>query len=439
MSNTYALIRMICYSGIGLFSFFVPITINAKTTILFDHCASYLASSFRSASIAFVVLLILYGSLIPFINGSWKTSYLNLTFSVFKIMGLVLACMYFFNIGPSVFFAPDVLPFLFEKLALTVGLIVPLGAVALSFLIGFGLLEFIGVLLEPIMRPLLRTPGYSAVDAVASFVGSYSIGLLITNRIFMQGRYTVREAVIIATGFSTVSTAFMVIVAKTLSLIPFWNFYFWSTLFITFTITSISAYIYPIANLPETRFKKVGVEEDPKLDLSLGRFKQALNAALEQSKKESSLIKVVLENFKEGLNMATIVVPSVLAIGFTGLMLAKYTPTFDVLGIILVPFCYLGGLENELATSRALASSLAEMFLPAIILKDADILSRYVAAVVSVSNVIFFSGSVPCILATKIPISMGKILLIWFVRIALGIVMAAWVGKLGINMGWLAI
>nr|WP_236757881.1 nucleoside recognition domain-containing protein [Aeromonas cavernicola] len=105
-------------------------------------------------------------------------------------------------------------------------------------MLGFGLLEFIGILMQPIMRPLWRTPGHSAIDAVASFVGSYSVGLIITNRVFLSGKYTVREAVIAATGFSTVSAAFMIIVAKTLNLMTFWNFYFWSTLVITFAITS---------------------------------------------------------------------------------------------------------------------------------------------------------------------------------------------------------
>ncbi|CAM4081312.1 hypothetical protein Gste01_02132 [Geobacillus stearothermophilus ATCC 7953] len=63
------------------------------------------------------------------------------------------------------------------------------------------------------------------IDAVASFVGSYSIGLLITNKVFKEGKYTVKEAAIIATGFSTVSVTFMVVVAKTLGLMPIWNAY----------------------------------------------------------------------------------------------------------------------------------------------------------------------------------------------------------------------
>ncbi|EWS58316.1 hypothetical protein Y695_04703 [Hydrogenophaga sp. T4] len=56
-------------------------------------------------------------------------------FSVLKVMGLVLALMYLLKLGPAPLFEKDMLPFLFDKLALTVGLIVPLGAVALAFLV----------------------------------------------------------------------------------------------------------------------------------------------------------------------------------------------------------------------------------------------------------------------------------------------------------------
>lgn len=36
------------------------------------------------------------------------------------------------------------LPFLFERPALSAGVLMPLGVVALSFLLGFGLLEMLG-------------------------------------------------------------------------------------------------------------------------------------------------------------------------------------------------------------------------------------------------------------------------------------------------------
>ena len=67
---------------------------------------------------------------------------------------------------------------------------------------------------------------------------------------YAQRHYTLREAAIIATGFSTVSAPFMVIVAKTLNLMPAWNLYFWGCMAITFAVTAVSARIYPISRLP---------------------------------------------------------------------------------------------------------------------------------------------------------------------------------------------
>lgn len=54
---------------------------------------------------------------------------------------------------------------------LPLSILIPVGAIALSLLVGYGLLEFIGVLMQPIMRKVFNTPGESAIDAVASFVG----------------------------------------------------------------------------------------------------------------------------------------------------------------------------------------------------------------------------------------------------------------------------
>lgn len=106
---------------------------------------------------------------------------------------------------------------------------------------------FVGVIVQPIMRPIFRTPGRSAVDAVASFVGSYSLGLLITNRVYREGKYSAREAAIIATGFSAVSATFMIIVAKTLGLMDLWLTYFFGTL----VVTAITVWMPPLSRIAD--------------------------------------------------------------------------------------------------------------------------------------------------------------------------------------------
>ena len=432
LSKPRALAQLIVFSIIGLVMFFIPFTIGEKSTILFDHGATYLVNQQHTLSVILLFMLMIFGVSKPFIDGSWRKNITHKILTVFKVLGLVLAVMYISGNAPAFMMEKDMLPFLFEKLALPVGMIVPLGALILAFLVGFGLLEMVGVLMQPIMKPIWRTPGASAIDAVASFVGSYSIGLLITNRVYLQKQYSAREAIIIATGFSTVSAAFMVIVAKTLGLMEFWNLFFWSTLVITFIVTAITARIPPISRFDNEL-------DRPNLDYKRGmRLKAAYELGLSTSRRASNFKQILWSNFRDGLTMAAAIVPSIIAVGLTGLLLAKYTPVFDALGLLLYPFTWLGGLPEPLVAAKGMSAGLAEMFLPALLLSEADMLTRYVAGVISISSVLFFSAMIPCVLATEIPISVGKMVIVWFQRVALSILLAAAFGHLAMSLGWIS-
>src|SRR5690625_364525 len=231
--------RFFLYSGIGLFMFFVPITLGEDTTIPLDHAVNWVQDILGPAARWVALVIIAGGAVYPFASGRWRRSPMNTVFALLNIVGLTAAAMLVFDVGPDFLFNPDLGPFLLDSLVIPVGLIVPIGALFLALLVGYGLMEWIGVMVQPLMRPVWRTPGRSAVDAVASFVGSYALGLLITNRLYRSGGYTGREAAIIATGFSTVSVSFMVIVARTLEIMHLWLWYFFLTLIVTYAVTAI--------------------------------------------------------------------------------------------------------------------------------------------------------------------------------------------------------
>src|SRR5699024_9293447 len=241
------IIKLFVFSLIGIFTFFVPITVNGVKTIPLDHMVTFVQNTFTNQVPYYILMVIVLGAIYPFYSNTWNKSMVDITLSLFKVLGAVVTVLLIFNIGPGWLADPDMGPYLFENLVISVGLILPIGAVFLALLVGYGLLEFIGVFLQPVMRPIWKTPGRSAVDAVASFVGSYGIGLLITNRVFKEGKYTIKEATIIATGFSTVSVTFMIIIAKTLDLMSVWNSYFWVTLIVTFLVTAITVRIWPLS------------------------------------------------------------------------------------------------------------------------------------------------------------------------------------------------
>jgi nucleoside recognition membrane protein YjiH len=412
--------KFFVYSFIGAFMFFVPVTIGEKNSIMLDHIVSWIQSNAAGVLPYYALIIIFAGAVYPFASGTWRKSTVNIVFSLFKVIGLFVGIMIVFGFGPAWLFSPNMGPFLFDKLVISVGLLVPIGAVFLALLVSYGLLEFIGVLMQPIMRPIWRTPGRSAIDAVASFVGSYSLGLLITNRVYKEGKYTAREAAIIATGFSTVSATFMVIVAKTLGLMDMWNLYFWITLVVTFIVTAITTRIWPLNSIKDDYYEDSVPQPEVKPEGS--RITAAWNEAQETVKQAPNLLTNIWENLKDGLLMAMAILPSILSIGLLGLVLAEFTPIFDWIGYIFYPFTYILQLPEPMLVAKASALGIAEMFLPALLVVKSGMIVKFVIAVVSVSSIIFFSAVVPCIVATEIPISIPKLIVIWVQRVILTLI-----------------
>ena len=406
-------LRLISYSAVGVFAFFVPFGWNGKNTILLDHIVVFLSTQFRVASIAYVLLMCFFSAAYDFRSGNWNRNPLNRVMAALKILGALLAVMTVFEIGPSFLLRPDVLPFLFYKVVMLIAIIIPIGAIFLPLLVEYGLMDFVGVLLQPIMRPIWKIPGKSAVDAAASFAGSYSVGLLITNRMYKTGGYSAKEAAIIATGFSSVSAAFMVIVARTLGLTDIWNVFFWVTLTVTFIVTAVVVRMPPLSSFPNSYARArpgAGTIDD--------RFmiKRAANAAVQCSANASPVVRSTHDSVRGGVRMVLTVAPIVMSVGTLALLAVKFTPIFEFFGYLFYPLTLLLGIPDAKEVANAVSASLPDMFIPALMSVDISSVSRLIVGVVSISSIIFFDGSIPCILATDIPITVRQLLLIWIQR-----------------------
>ncbi|MFE9243491.1 YjiH family protein [Nocardiopsis sp. NPDC006938] len=415
--------RLIVYSGIGIVMFFVPVTVGDRSAIPLDHLVTLLQAALGPALPHVIWLIIAAGTVVPFVTGTWRRSRVSLVFSLLNVVGLAVASMVVLDAGPDLVMADDLAPFLFNAVAVNVGLLVPVGAVFLAMLMGYGLMEFVGVLLQRVMRPVWRVPGRSAVDAAASFVGSYSLGLLITNRVYQSGRYTGREAAIIAIGFSTVSVTFMVVIANTLDLMGIWLTYFFLTFFVTYAVTAVLVRVPPLSRIPDEPFP--GATPQPEEEVTGNRLGHAWGEVRRALRAAPSLPRNVWVNFVDGVRMSMSILPSIMSVGTLGLVVAHSTPVFDLLAYVFVPFTWVVGLSDPVLAAKAVAVGIAEVFLPATVAAGSeDLVLRLVVGVVSVSSIVFFSALVPCVLATRIPLTVGQLVVIWFQRVILSILVA---------------
>ncbi len=428
--SIYSIGNILKFAGFSIFGvllFFTPITINGVNSIPLDHLITFIRSLHPLVGPVITVGIVTAGGIIPWIDKTYKKDTISFVISVFRLLAIPLIYMALFKIGPEWLMKPDMLPFIFDKVVIPVALIVPIGSIFLTFIICFGLLEFIGVIVRPFMRPIFKVPGKAAIDAVASFVGSFSVAIFLTNRLYNESKYTNREAVIIMSGFSTVSATFMIIVAKTGGMMEKWNFFFWTTLIITFVVSALTVRLWPITKIDNSYVDGVG---KPEVKIPGNILVNAVKEGLETSANSGNLLGTLWSNFSSGMKMIFILAPCGTSIGVLSYVLVKMTPVFDVVSIIFIPFTFILGIPEFKLVAKACAMVLGEMFVPNLLVAKLPMMAKYVVGVTSISAILFFSGSIPCILATNVKFKTSHMILIWFERTVLTIIIASIVGMI---------
>lgn len=420
--NQLNAIKFFVYSLIGIVIFFVPVTINNNSSILLDHFVTWISSALPLLTKIFIMIIIILGAIYPFIKGTWNRNTIETIFTLFKVLGVIIGILLIFNIGPSWLLNEQTGMYVFNYLVIPVGLTVPAGGAVLALLVGYGLLEFVGVYAQKIMYPIWKTPGRSAVNALASFVASFAVGLLITNKEYKEGKFTQKQAVIIATGFSTVTVAFMIVIAKTLHLMDIWNLYFWTTLFVTAAVTACTVRIWPISKISNTYYDHPFIEEDTSELKGKEKLRFAWKKAMDTVESSPDVMKNIWLNFKESLIMTMNILPTILSIGLICLLLAEYTVIFDYLAYVFYPLTWILQIPDSFLAAKGAAIGITEMFLPSLIVVEAPLITKFIIAVTSVSTIIFFSASVPSILSTDIPIRLRDLVVIWFERTVLSLI-----------------
>ena len=253
---------------IGGIFFLLPVPYQGEITVPFDIAVSLVTETFPTAVGIYSLAIIIGGGILTtlamFGDGTflgYDVSYFE-TSNVFwglRIAGLILAPTMFFKLGPEMLHAAGTGGLMWGSLVYSVGVIIPIGAIFITIFVELGGLEFVGTLSRPVMKPLFKVPGRAALDSLASWVGSYSVGLYVTRNVLENGGYHKRDVFTIATCFSTVSIGFVGIVASTLEILSLFPLIFGAYFFCVVITAIILVRLPPIA----TTSKEYIAEPDP--------------------------------------------------------------------------------------------------------------------------------------------------------------------------------
>src|SRR5699024_6647351 len=114
----------------------------------------------------------------------------------------IFAVMVLFELGRVAVYSEDTGGMILHDLLQVLFAVSLFAGLVLPLLMDFGVLEMFGTIMTKVMRPLFKIPGRSSIDALASWIGDGTIGVLLTSKQYEDGFYTKREAAVIGTTFS---------------------------------------------------------------------------------------------------------------------------------------------------------------------------------------------------------------------------------------------
>ncbi len=416
-------LKFYVFSILGILGFLCPITIGGETTILISHFAGFMQNNLMGLVLLITVIsaiITIVGTIGWLIKKEYKSELLNGLFAgggldiTLRLLGSVMYLMVLFEFAPAFLLSPDTGGTTLDLVS-TLYLTFFAGIILMPFITRFGLVEFIGVLVAPFMRKLFKVPGYAAIDAMASFVGDGTIGIVVTDAQYQKGYYTQKEAALIASTFSIVGISFAGAVAQELGFGAIFGL-FYGTIF---TVTVIVALI--MARLPMKKFKDEYYDK-PANNIAQSDEKHTVKEALDLAyiaAGETKITTAFTDALRSIVSIYITFIPIIMFVGTTGLVVATYTPVIDIIAMPIVPILQLIGFAPDIAKEVApsLFVGFADMYLPTIfIASSTSDFARFFVGVMSFTQLIFLSETGMILVKSKIGYSFIDVVKLFLVR-----------------------
>lgn len=427
--SPYATWKFLIPSLIGALLFLCPISYNGEVTIGVGILASFLLSTFGSIIPGFILFLLGFSAIASlaatalkpgFVTRSpfLRATFINGAFGLLvRILAFVFGIMAFYEIGPEAISSRNTGGVVLYDLAPVLLTWFLFAGILLPLLVEFGLMEFVGALVNKIMRPVFTLPGRSSIDAMASWMGAAPVGVLVTMKQYDEGYYTEREASVIATTFSIASVAFSLVVANVVGIGHLFLPFYFAVSVACLVAAIIMPRIPPLSRKTDEYYAPVGKQVDDTIPEGVSLVKWGFDEARRKASGAASPKKLTQIGVETVLDIWLALIPLVMALGTIALVIAEYTPLFKIISYPLIPVLTLLGLPEAAEAAPTFLVGFADMFLPAVLGSGIESeLTRFVLAGVSLTQIIYMSEIGLLILRSNIPVKFWELAVIFVLR-----------------------
>lgn len=430
--NMRNLMIFILGSAFGAFMFLVPIPQGKAFTTMLDFLVKGIKGVIGGQLSYILLVVVTIAAVLSLYNTLCKPEWIekndllrkNFSSTPFylasKVLGAIMAWFIVFKAGPEWLISEDTGSSMIG-LCNTLLCIVTAFSFFLPFLTDCGIMEFLGVIMRPVVNPLFKVPGRASVDLIASWFGASNAAVILTREQYMKGMYTAREAAYIMTNFSVVSIPFCLLIANVIKIPQLFPAFYLCICVVGVVLAFIIARIPPITNLPNTYREAVGknVHEDVPEEMSLFAY------AVENACRRASIFTiggVLRSGFEIVFGMFFDLIPIVVSWGVVALCIATYTPVFDWISYPMGLYLQLLGVEEAFKAAPATLIGFTDMFIPALLLGGVTaIKTKFIVGVLSLIQVIYMTEVGAIVIKSEVPLGFSGLLAIFLERTIIAI------------------
>lgn len=441
MGKTYSLKQKLLFlipSLTGVLIFMIPVKYHGSWTVIVKILADWIANGIGEF-LPLLCLGILTISAVMSVIALKKPAFItgnklfreafetSVPWTVIRVLGAVFCWLTYFHISAAhmdLISGEDQGGFILNDLLCTLVIIFAIAGLLLPLLLDFGLLEFIGALFTKVMRPVFMVPGRAAVDCITSWIGDGTLGVMLTCNQYEGGYYSAKEASIIATTFSAVSITFSLVVLDQVGLVQHFGVYYLTICIICVCCAFLCPRIPPLS-----RKKNDYLIEGKRMDetvppeyKSSAQYGMAL--AMKRVEEHQGLKAFLYNGSLNTVKMWFGVLPTVMCIGTIALAVANNTLIFEYMGVPFRPLFELLQVPDANAAASTMIVGFVDMFTPSILIAGSGAcdMTRFIVAVISVTQVLYLSEVGGLILSSKLPVNIAELFIIFLERTIISIV-----------------
>jgi len=425
--NKAGRIKFFIFSAIGFFLFLVPIPYKDAFTIPVGILIDLVKSVIHDYTLFPVVAFVTINALVTLatkmfkpkfiMDHSWLKSNFNVSklYVVSRVIGMVVVLMFYFNVGPE-YIISDITGGVMIDLMRTLVSVLIVISFLIPLLTEFGIMEFLGIQLKKIVRPLFLVPGRAAVDLVTSWLGASNAAVLLTRLQYDRGYYTGKEAATIMTNFSFVSVPFAYIIATVLNVEQYFTQFYLICTISGFAIAMIMPRIYPLSKVSDEYNPRVGKQVNETVPEGMSQLQFAVHSAAERAEKTtpSDVVKQGLDMF---LSVIFSLAPIIIAWGTISLILVEFTPVFTIIAYPMGLLLQALGIPEAMQAAPATLTGFADMFIPPLMLANITALkTRFIVGAATLLQLIYLTEVGAIILQSDVPLTFKDLVIIFLER-----------------------